>query len=480
MSALKYGPKAISVVTTKASEASMPVVTITESPFDANITAKIIGDSSGEFFKVVRIVRYQVARAIPGGWPVGEMTDLADSDGITPLAVARGDVIEVTMLFTAPKLLSVHSAELAVSAQRDRHGGEFGPGLWGFQVPLTIELRKPDFWITGIEAIQSVQTPDNGVPLIGHKPTYVRAYVQSDVGMNITGVLRATDAGGRVRQISASAPSVTATPEGSQRGLWSQSINFRLDDDLTSAGTLDIVVALFDPVIGPESNPQANHVETRQLQFSQRIDLRVFGVIWSVKNNDDNQGAPIGPAAPWSDFEIHRVYVENVFPVSTFTIDPLPGVGMQAPNPQPFNNLTESRTWASKTLKGLPAGSTINLLDNWDFGGLHGLANFDGADRTSEEQNARDIRAGTVMAQEIAHALGLHWHTFTPGTPYPRDDGTIGSDEICLDLTGPQPVLHLGSLPTYDIMSYGNRGSPPPKHWASAFTYGALFAAINT
>src|SRR3954465_7072787 len=98
MSALKYSPKAISVLTVNSGEASMPVVTITQSPFDANITAKIIGDDSGQFFKVLRIVRYQVVRAIPGGWPVGEMTELAESDGITPLAIARGDVIEATML----------------------------------------------------------------------------------------------------------------------------------------------------------------------------------------------------------------------------------------------------------------------------------------------------------------------------------------------------------------------------------------------
>ena len=79
------------------------------------------------------------------------------------------------------------------------------------------------------------------------------------------------------------------------------------------------------------------------------------------------------------------------------------------------------------------------------------------------------------MAQEVAHCLGLWWHTFTEGGPYPRPDGTIGSDEICLDLTGPQPAI---ITQTYDIMSYGGRGSPPPKHWASAFTYGKLLEAI--
>ncbi len=123
----------------------------------------------------------------------------------------------------------------------------------------------------------------------------------------------------------------------------------------------------------------------------------------------------------------------------------------------------------------LPPKSIINLLDNWDTGGLHGYA-WDGG---CEEQNARGIRVGHVMAQEIAHRLGLWWHTFTPGTPYPRSDGTIGTNEVCLDLTGPEPRLVDGSVYVYDIMSYGGRGSPPPKHWASAFTYGLLLDAIN-
>src|SRR5699024_6688247 len=114
-------------------------------------------------------------------------------------------------------------------------------------------------------------------------------------------------------------------------------------------------------------------------------DLRIYGVVWAAMNHDDDPYDYRGPAAPWSDFEGHRLYVENVFPVSTFTIDPIPGVGTQPPSPQTFSNLTESRAWGTKKLTELPAGAIINLLDNWDSGGLHGWSNG----MYSEEQNQR-------------------------------------------------------------------------------------------
>jgi hypothetical protein len=205
-----------------------------------------------------------------------------------------------------------------------------------------------------------------------------------------------------------------------------------------------------------------------QVNFSQRIDLHIYGVVWAVTNTSDGQGAPLGSAAPWSDFEGHRRFVENVYPVSSLTIHPLPGIGAQAPNPQPFGNLTESRAWATNKLNELPSGSILNLLDNWDTGGIHGYA----WDKACEEQNARDGRIGRVMAQEVAHCLGLWWHTFSEETPYPRADGTIGRNEIGIDLTGSQPALVVGAAPVYDIMSYQERT------WTSVFTYLKLLEAI--
>jgi hypothetical protein len=222
-------------------------------------------------------------------------------------------------------------------------------------------------------------------------------------------------------------------------------------------------------------------VSTFTARFTRRFDLHIFGVVWAATNYTDNTYDYRGPAAPWSDFEGHRLYVSNIYPVSSFSIDPIPGIGTQPPNPQSFGNLTESRAWATKKLAELPAGSIINLLDNWDTGGLHGLA----SGKYTEEQNQRTSgRLGNVMAQEVAHALGLWWHTFTEGTPYPRSDGSIGPEDMGVNIIGPTPQLVTADgavegrpgFGTYDIMSYH---TPPPTNWVSSFTYLELMKALN-
>ncbi|MBI3866998.1 MAG: hypothetical protein HY299_00570 [Verrucomicrobia bacterium] len=331
---------------------------------------------------------------------------------------------------------------------------------------LVSEFQQGMFSITAMEFIQAVQTPSNSVPMIGYKTTYVRVSVRSDVPVALTGKLRAVSGRG-VYEMIPSNPTISATPQGSNRRVWNETLNFRLDDDLVAPGSREFTASVF--VAGDEANAQ---LRSATINFSQRIDLHVYGLVWSVKDNNDGQGAPLGPAAPWSDYEGNRRYVENVFPVSSLTIDPIPGVGTVAPNPQTFGNLVESREWADKKLGDLPPNSIIAILDNWDTHGLNGYA----AGKRCETQNYKDyFRIGVVMAQEVSHCLGLWWHTFTPGTPYPRPDGSIGDDDIGLDLTGDQPRLISG---VYDFMSYNN-DSRYPKNWGSAFTYGKLLEAIT-
>lgn len=355
-----------------------------------------------------------------------------------------------------------------------------------------------DFLITGVEVIQAVQKPDNSVPLIGHKTTFVRIYVKSNPGTALTGVLDvAVPGGGPARQLPPLSEPVMATPQGSDRTHWDQSLNFKLDDDLTAPGrrTMTAFVARVSDLQqgpaepkGPGSHPLPIRPGPRPVRlhpseavrefwptFGERVDLHTYGLVWAVIDQDDNQNEPIGPAAPWSDFEAHRQYVENVYPVSTLTIDPIPGIGTNPPSPQPFTNLLGSRMWAQAEVQNLPSGSRITILDNWYTGGLHGLAWVGGC----ETQNVRGLWCGVVMAQEIAHTLGLWWHTFTPNTPYPRPDGSIGSDEIGIDIRGVEPTLMIGSEPVYDIMSYNfSPGGGPPINWTSAFTYGQLITAI--
>jgi hypothetical protein len=209
-------------------------------------------------------------------------------------------------------------------------------------------------------------------------------------------------------------------------------------------------------------------------KFTRQIDLHVYGLVWACTDNSDSpEFDNRGPAAPWTDLEGHRRFVENVFPVSSFTIDPIPGIGENAPDLQPFKNKKEAREWAAMKLKELPKRSIIHRLDNWDVGGLHG----EQAGNLTEGLNERtNQRMGKTMAQEISHALGLDWHTFSPGTPYPRGDrGPLDSSEFGINTTGSSPDI-VGPL-RFDIMSYN---LPPPSNWISSFTYLELLKGITS
>jgi len=382
-----------------------------------------------------------------------------------------------------------------------------GPGILG---PYLL----PSFWITRIEVIQAVQTPDNHVPLIGHKRTFVRVFVQSQASVSVTGSLKASVLGGGTRELSPYFPAllapqplpgssgnvivVNASPQGSQRAQWNDTLNFELDDDMTDQSNGGSLTAtIFSPTTGPETNPlggQYTNIFKTTVVFTERIDLVVQGCVWTCNDNSDGSfnptqwaNAPKTPA-PWTDYEIHRQYVENFFPVSSLVIEPLGGNSVSVFS----GNLTQGRNWATQKLNGpnitVPSYSIVNMLDNWDTGGLHGLA----WGQCDEEQNARDVRAGAVMAQEIAHSLSqvqgndglLFNHTFTQGNPGGFPDfpnGNIESDAMGLDLTGPIPQLlsNPASDPTYDIMSYHVPIDPQHKNCPDPYTYGKLLAYIR-
>jgi hypothetical protein len=133
-----------------------------------------------------------------------------------------------------------------------------------------------------MESIQSVQTPDNAVPLIGHKATFIRVYVQSDTAGTVSGRLDMPVPGGGTRELLPLNSPITATPLGSRREQWGDSLNFRLDDDLTEQGMTQATATVFATSTGPEPQPPPSHVQTLQLNFAPRVDLHVYGVLWAA------------------------------------------------------------------------------------------------------------------------------------------------------------------------------------------------------
>jgi hypothetical protein len=346
-----------------------------------------------------------------------------------------------------------------------------------------------DYWVDGIEVVQAVQTSIvNSVPLVANKPTFVRVYLASDGRRpwKVNARLIVKDViTGKKHEVLPSLPwPISVSPGGSHRNKWVDSFVFWLSPGDTEEGQRIFEAHVFESY---DPNPPPAHTWAGQFTFHSRVYASVFGVVWSVtKTEKDGSGVTlVGPAAPWSDFYAHSAYVANVYPVTNFFVQPIPGIGPAQPNPQTFGNLTESRIWASQMLANLPSGSKINLLDNWDTGGLHGYA----WGEASEEQNVRDNRVGKTMAQEVAHNNGIWCHTFDACSNYPHKSGHIDFNDVGYDLSGDlgRSDIQLVSFdgehdlsdgltavgPVSDFMSYN---SPPL--WVSSYTYCQLISVI--
>jgi len=332
--------------------------------------------------------------------------------------------------------------------------------------------------------VQGVQTTLNGVPLVAYKPTFVRVYVQSNESKHgpwtdITARLTVKDLStGVTHELS---PlnfnpnyTITVSPTGSHRDLWGDSFTFWLDYLDTTPGQKDLTATISSISGGFEPDTGDDHVWKLSPTFNPRVAVNVYGMVWAASDSSD--GSHIGPAAPWSDFYGHKAYVENVFPVTSFSILPLPGIGQAAPNPQPFNNLTGARSWADQELANLPANSKLNMLNNWSD--LNGYA----ANSRSEEENWRTEGIGTTMAQEVSHTFGMWCHTFDPCDNYPHPDTSeIGSVDVGFDLaedTTTSAVLLVsvaGLRDPFDNVIDGNRVTDfmsynAPPNWVSSYT----------
>ena len=343
-----------------------------------------------------------------------------------------------------------------------------------------------DYCITGIEFVQAVQTSvANGVPLVANKPTFIRVYVKT--GNAGPGPYRVNARlSGRRPGHGPEARAVTdQQPRQGHHGICLRQRSYQVERQLHllasvgrhGRGGAHIRSAR---VRGRRAESASAHVWSATATFRPRVYTSVYGVVWAVTNNNDGQNAPLGPARALVGLLPAYRFRHQCLSSDELHHPALTGDRPGSPDPQTFGNLTESRNWASQLLANLPVAIKINLLDNWDTGGLHGYA----WGAASEEQNARtDHRAGKVMAQEIAHTFGLWCHTFDACYNYPHaTTGHIDGSDVGFNLSGDlgHSDVHLVSLDgerdyfdgmtlggrTGDFMSYNG-----PPLWVSAYTY---------
>lgn len=372
-------------------------------------------------------------------------------------------------------------------------------------------FAQGDVWVTGIEITQSIQTYDpssaalsNRIPLIAFKPTVVRVYVQSREGSggpwtDVTARLSLSNADESApfriarheHEPSNPTGTITVSPGGSNRSTLDDSFYFVLDFFDTAPGEriLDVRIS---SVSGRAEDTTWNNVLTTRARFPFAIHRTVYGVTYANTNPDL-------AAAPWSDFEAHRRYTESVLPLSYFLIVRWPGDPVLSWDDGGGGRAyLRALTWATDivTLARMHGDADIGIQPIYllqpEGGCLCGASRYDASLNLTviNGQNNRSY-PGIVMAQEVAHWLGLGWHAgpehlgedINLGFPYAHGSiGTqvgvnVGATGLPVSAAAPVPVQVVSSSSSahvHDIMSYGG----PPK-WVSPYTYCAVMRAIT-
>ena len=165
--------------------------------------------------------------------------------------------------------------------------------------------------VTGIEAVQSVQTADSQVPLIANKRTFVRVYGESteDSRGPWTDVVAFLSVEGSTEwrgPINAGGPTITISPTGSDRSSLTDSFLFELNSEEVTVGLRSLTVRLFPPGGRPQSDISGNS-STASLQFGppgDPITYRVYGARYRYTNvpqdiqTANHLAAQPGPSGP--------------------------------------------------------------------------------------------------------------------------------------------------------------------------------------
>ena len=337
--------------------------------------------------------------------------------------------------------------------------------------------------VLGIEVNQAVQVPGNRIPLIADKRTVVRVFVQGTPDTRgpwgpVTGQLTTLASGGVSRTHS---PLSMTTPRSgaiSRYGADSQLI-FVLDRPETATGRLSLTVSLRprDP------RPQTNVIDDRAtttIDFIEPLRYTAYGVLFNFPTSASND---------WSKLDDFMRYVENVFPVSSAQIVPVPGIGTTL---QMVNDINGLRARTGELLGRLPPD--VSIFGLWPgSGGIASLCH-DGLCETGLDLWRRTDGIGDpnngpqTMAQELSHAEGLMWHTDSAAHPAPAPFGFWNPDwpwphstvgHVGMDTRNPAAPMVISpsvaaSSHVHDFMGYAGGNT-----WVSPYTYCTLLDAFT-
>ena len=370
--------------------------------------------------------------------------------------------------------------------------------------PRKVEFSGPPalgIAVLGIEVCQTVQSLDNSVPLIAHKPTLVRVYLDHSsllqpVTLRGELTLRSTENGpatylpslNEIRADPAAAPTTD-----DQRDDLKFSLNFVLPADMTATG--DLFIALNRLVQnGGDDQPFAGQTSTR-VTFGAVPPIRVRCI--GLRYRDTASGQNFTPGA--THFAYFQSFLKRAYPVPNVIWSHMV---VDANFTAPFNSLTS--TLANAQLAAIrnadinagmdPRTHYYGLVD--DANGVHFMRGRASGIPAGPQPDTvasgpcgipngfagdNDLSyADWYGAHELGHTFGRFHPGFPPGSQdssdanFPYDNGQISNADRRYvgydmgDTTLDLPMRALQGDVHHDIMTYA------PRQWVSAYTYAAI------
>lgn len=358
---------------------------------------------------------------------------------------------------------------------------DYNTGIW--TVPTGASVVAPpsgDLEITELHVTQGIQTDDNRIPWVGDKTTIVRVFVRgladsngpwADVvaRMQVEGDATHYDLG----------PIALPTGSSDRYGL-ADSFTFVLSHAATAPGSRTIRVTIGALSGRPEATT-TNNSATMALTFGPAQHIVWFGLTYgNINTTCVGPYAPDGVIPAFSRFEPHRKFTENILPVSSLTILPVPG------DPQRlFDNSgtctayeTAHTYLAHYMARMFPSGGRRAFLLTPESTGYYGWCCT--SDAGNQVARGQDLipDPGPTTAHEMAHSYG-GVHTFED-SHYPRPNGSMGNYlgfRLFSNESTPRPQIIRGETDASTF--YGDLMSYSPPLWISPYTYCLLSNSIS-
>ncbi|MFN0171175.1 MAG: hypothetical protein ACKV22_32565 [Bryobacteraceae bacterium] len=344
-----------------------------------------------------------------------------------------------------------------------------------------------DIRITGVEITQGIQTPSNDIPLIGDKLTYIRVYAQSREDSNGPwgGVsAEAIFAGSVVRNRSRY---TRLSPSGSNRSTLDDSLLIPLAPEDTRPGTRLLTVNLIGPY-GREEADLSNNVASVMVTFQNPIHLTVYGMAYRNEDNPSScsYGAVADPAVMGRLGMADTAFLQNTYPVSTYTVVPLPGNGRSFDNSGCLA-FQAAGDWVFAQLDRIDSSGGMRgfyLAPEYAHNGRVGNC-CRGSGSNWVFMLGNDIGSGDTPGSTVAHELGHSWglgHPQDPAEGYPWPANTIGPQVGLKTYPGTPPIvrtqpgMRASGSPWYGDFMQETVGS---NRWISPYNFCRLLNSIS-